>query len=132
MDSVLIVLHSEANTDPLIQLLNKWGLGIKASCFFVDRLGGGESSDRLPIYAYFIWDLENAIIGRRSQSEGIISGVLSRLSAVGSHGWGRGEYEAGREEFVITRPGRKSSDQIDNLLPPSSIFLIVRNPLLVL
>ena len=41
MDSVLIVLHSEANTHPLIQLLNKWGLGIKASCFFVDRLGGG-------------------------------------------------------------------------------------------
>ena len=27
---------------------------------------------------------------------------------------------------------RKSTDQIDNLLPPSSIFFIVRNPLLVL
>ena len=37
------------------------------------------------LYAH-IWDLENATIDGRGQSKGIISGVLSRLSAVGSHG----------------------------------------------
>ena len=43
--------------------------------------GGGVVTDYL--YAHrFIWNLENATIDRRGQSEGIISGVLSRRQSV--------------------------------------------------